>query len=418
MLSTGSISYSINPNNNLDEFKNEINQSINALEQSKSNNKSTSSDKENVLESTDDNTRINKKKNKKIISNNISINKVINYNTNPIIDNKDKILVSYEENNGNPEFIFYNNKNSLLGSFNILQLIQYLSTPYYKNNDNNDIPFQIIKNLIFTINIEKDNHDIEIKFKSYMESPFTGNLEMLLKLSSGMKNYENNIESELLKIENDNIRKKIKLIIKQFNYCLLNHMLKIIHSISQEIKNDPTKSEIKEKLLKYSLGINFRIGTYIRNQLENQIEQNKKIGDNMISLLDVKKKILNKIDNLENTILKQNDKIDNLLNKLDSSKEKNIQEYKENKSPSINLNSSSSMTSKSVMESIEDKLKDKFNLNSLNDLLEDNDNNYESDHYSAKSIDSIESLESHKNNDKSDSMSQISGIYKINYNGQ
>lgn len=432
MLSAGSISYSLNgkeDSNNIKISQNEDSQKIEDIKPENEESKEQKNNSSFIKTEISQNLKSPKKENnlssdkvinsKKKISNNINIGKIINFSNADYIDNKDKILVNYEDNNGDPRFVFFDNKNLLLGSFSISQLIKFLSSPYIKSSEGiEDISFELIRNLIFDIHIDKDTSNVEMRFKPYMDSPFTGNLEMLLKLSGGMKDYENNMENELLKIDNLNTRKKVKLIVKQFNYCLLNHMLRVIHSISEQIKNDSDKNELKDKLLKYSLGINYRIGSYIRNQLDNQIEQNKKIGENMISLLDVKKKIINKLDTLENIISKQNNKIDELINKMndkESHKESKKTKSPENKSPSLNNGSSSSSNaSRSIISSMEEKLKEKFKINNLNELFEDNDNNYESDE-GTRSIESIESLESPKNIDKSETLSQVSGIYKINY---
>ena len=373
MLSAGSISYAVNADNE------------NKLE------KFTSEEDKKLIE---------KPKEKKQKTQNIKIEKVININGSKYYDNKQ-----------DSKFIFYDYKNTLLGSFNISQLIKFLYTPYTKNTDNNDTTsFELIRNLIFDVELEND--DIEIKFRSYMDSPFTGNLEMLLKLSSGLKDYEENIENELSKFDDQRMKKKLKLLLKQFSYCLLNHILRVIYSISEEIKNDNSKKELKDKLLRYSVGINYRIGSYVISQLNNQIEQNNKISRNMINLLEVKSKVLQKVENLEKTLCKQNDKINDLIEAIEN--KKNIKPI-DNKSPNIGLNSSSSTGSKSIASSVEDKLRDKMKSGNIEALFDEDDNYYKSEE--AKMLEPIDSLESPRNMDKSETLSQVSGIYKINYEG-
>lgn len=389
MLSVGSISYSIkdNKNDNLEDFNeidlNELNNIINKDDSNNDNNNDNIDIKIN---------KYNKNKNREVNKNNI-------YD----VETKDKILVKYEEKNNDPTFIFYDNKNLLLGQISISHIIKYLSSPYIKNKES----FELIKKLIFEININKNTSNVEILIKPYNETPFTGNLEMLLKLSNGMKEYEKKLESELLKIDKINIRKKINIIINQFNFCLLNHMLKVIHSISEQIKNDTDNKDLKDKLLKYSLGINYRIGIYIKNQLTNQIEQNKQIGENMINLLDVKKKIINKLNNLENNIIKQNKKIDEILKKQETN-------LINSTSTTITNTSTTNNTSKSILSSMDDKFNEKFKLNNLNKLFEDNDNKFESDK-ETNSVEYIDSIETSKNDNLSETLSHVSGIYKVNY---
>lgn len=463
MLSAGSISYSINSREETRKIHNSPNStkvstspiSCGLVSNSINNNTST------PLNITKNEPRaVNKKNNiyqqnidkEEKPLNNISANQVINYNGTQKMgiynyqdNNKDKIQVLHEKENNDHKFIFYNNKNSYLGSFNISQLIKYILLPVYGTKSeyhNHQDSFELIRNLIFDIDLNKDSYLPNVKFKSYYESPFTGDIEMLLKLSSGINEYEHNhMETDLLKIENINMRKKVRLIIKHFYFLLLNHMLRVINSISEQIKNDNRKKDIKDKLLKYSIGINNKINNYVRNQLELQVEQNKNFGENMIKILDVKKKVIQKIDNLENIIERQNKKLDDLINQLhklknktdfssddlDNNKSANSMSgsNKSNKSTSSmsgsnkfansisgsnnSLSSGYNMSMDEKLISIDEKLKEKFNCDNLESLFDDDENNFED--INGEKCESITSLESSIN--KSDTYSQVSAIYKI-----
>ena len=221
----------------------------------------------------------------------------------------------------------------------------------------------------------------------------------------------------MLKIEDNDTRKKIRNTVKHFYFILLNHMLKIINNISEQIKGDNSKKELKEKLLRYSSGINYKIANYVKNQLEIQIDQNKNLGDNMIKILDIKKKNLNKIDNLETIIGKQNSKLDLIISKLEKKDKKSIsvsEDLENNKSVNSisNKSASSGDSTKSITLSLEEKLKEKFGCDNLESLFDDDDNNFEDiEENKTENGESIESLESTKN--RSDTYSHASGIYKI-----
>lgn len=227
------------------------------------------------------------------------------------------LMVSYDENK--KQFTFYDNRKSLLGSFDLMQLLKYLTNGW----DNNFIKVDmgsaadIISKVVGTIEIDKNNNKIDIKLKPFSEKSLMGNIELLIKLNNDLYQYDKNtLDNDLLKIQDLKIRKKVKLTIRQFNYLLLTHMLRLIKDISEEIKNDNTGDRIKLKasLLKYSVFITYRLGSFIRDQLNVQMSYIENVNSNIEKLVKIKELIADKITRVANEVEKQNDKIDKIIN--------------------------------------------------------------------------------------------------------
>jgi hypothetical protein len=249
-------------------------------------------------------------------------------------NNKDGIMVTHDKING--KFTFYDYKNSQLGSFDIHQLIKYLGSQWqntFMNNIDISLSIDIINALICNVEIDKDTNRIFIKLKSYIDTPFMGNIEMLMKLNGELRTFElNNLENELNMIENLKIRKYIRITIKQFIYQLLNHTLKVIANISEEIKHDNNiRKELKDSLLKNSVAIVYRISSFVNNQLEFNISQIEKLNENSIKLKNAKNILINKIDNITSIMEKQSSKIDSLFNKIEQRGGKCIEHEKPHK---------------------------------------------------------------------------------------
>jgi len=94
--------------------------------------------------------------------------------------------------------------------------------------------------------------------------------------------YENKeLLTDIATINDEKIQYNIKLSIKQFIYLLINHTLKIIAIASEEIKNDPTQEMMKQKLLKYSVALTYRISNFMKEHLDNYNVQYKALYDQL-----------------------------------------------------------------------------------------------------------------------------------------
>lgn len=334
----------------------------------------------------------------------------------------DKILVLHEKERNGDKFTFYDNEKGEMGSFTIVQLIKYLMKgdaiiKENKLNQNKYQSYELIKKLICVVNIKNDK--MEIKMLSYLESPMMGNIEMLIKMLNSLRDYQNNILNiEIKKVKDKNLKNKITISINKFNYMLMNHMLKLISAILEEIKDDMNKKSIKEQLIKYSININQRMNAMMNNEIIEQTERNNIMNDNLIRLLEVKEKIRKRVYGLEEKINEQNTKIDHIINNIskttqivpNNTKKDNISE----KNGGSNGSSSSSM---SII--IDNKIKKEFGCDNIEQIFDDSENNYESDNENKDNLiltnseDSLESIVSRVK--ETETMSHISGIYKVEY---
>jgi hypothetical protein len=110
-------------------------------------------------------------------------------------DQNNSIIVEHDKNRN--EFIFRNSNNQLIGGFNILQLFKFI------NNDEDtflmDINIgtsdNIIAKYIYNPNIDNDKmYDLI----SHIDSPFTSNIDLLVKLYTDIVKLEYKINEALL----------------------------------------------------------------------------------------------------------------------------------------------------------------------------------------------------------------------------
>jgi hypothetical protein len=279
--------------------------------------------------------------------------------TNRGLINKDQLMVSIDKTNS--KFSFYDVHRNLLGEFTIDQLIKCLSqeTKFMEHINCDSASNDIIHTFICTVDIdsEKSIDSITINLKNNLESPFMSNIEMIMQLNNYLHVFEkNNLEQELLKLDSLNgskkMKKKIRYIVKQFIYLLLNHTLRLIATISEQIKHDPDKKEQMASLLKYSSGITYKMSIFVKNHLDNTVNQINELNNNFNELKEIRKIMQDKLLSLEHKLSKQDEKIDGFLSTLNiSKKEKHIDSEQTggNKEDKKQINFSSSHTSSFVL---------------------------------------------------------------------
>ncbi len=216
------------------------------------------------------------------------------------------------------KFTFYNSNRSILGSFNFKQILKYIGRqiePSFYNFVDSGYSEELIKSMLGEVLIDPITGKINIMLKSHLESPFMGNLDLLIRLNNCFCNYEHKeLLLDIATLHNEKIQYNIKLSIKQFIYLLINHTLKIISIASEEIKNDPIQEQMRQKLLKYSVALTYRISSFMKEHLDNYNNQYKSLYEQMQKLANIKNTINNKINNLEAKINKQNEVIFSLIN--------------------------------------------------------------------------------------------------------
>ncbi len=235
---------------------------------------------------------------------------IINVNNNNI--NIDKIrsndmYVGFNKN----KFIFKSEHDKYIGSFNVDHLIKYFGSVYDSNNqfmtNVNNIDYQngmhIIEKFIGKVNYNKQLQIADILIFSPTESPFMGNIKMLIIITDLLYEFEQNkLQNELLNV-NTKIKSKIERIVKQFIYTLHNYTVKIISVASNYIKD--SNITIKLNLINCSTKLMHRITNFVQDQIKIVMNKNKDIEEMQMISLKLNKVVISKYDNILNEINKQ-----------------------------------------------------------------------------------------------------------------
>lgn len=244
------------------------------------------------------------------------------YNIN-IQQNNNDIRVKY--NNVDSTVIFYNRNNIPLGVFSIIQLIKYTTSNISKNflrlYDHESAVAVIEK---YFMNYDKTSGKIALM--NHLESPITGNLEIVLQLYTGIEKFEkNHLKSELEKSgESTEITTAIENKIKHIMYLVLNHALKLIVNISEIIKNDKSKSGIKGDLVKSSISIINKLNHFIKESIDEKVQETKKLEIQIIQLETLLVETNKKMDVFSETINIQSEQIKRILDYINIRNENDI----------------------------------------------------------------------------------------------
>jgi len=269
-----------------------------------------------------------------------------NINIEVVRPDTSQIIVEHQiiTDTGLCKFIFYDKQKRLIGSFSSVQLIKYITSifdnSFMQHTDmGNSVP--LIETYVCTINQKSYNFEL----KNHMQSPFMGNIEMILKMYSSINLFEKKHlidEINMCKIDTKS-KTKILNIIRQVSYDILNHLLKIINNISDVIKNDKTKTALKNKLLSYSVVITNKITSYVKEEMDYQISKYSDMQNDMMRIGTIRIKMDKKVNELSEIIRKQPSQASQAFqtdNISDTSVENYYSENASNKysnTPSINI---------------------------------------------------------------------------------
>jgi hypothetical protein len=258
----------------------------------------------------------------------------------------DTNLIIVDINKSNDLLSIYDKNKVLLGEITPISIIQYISQPVYptlfENLQRSDSKFN--SNLVgkYICSITVDQREIKIEMLSHAESPLMGDVEKLMKIYKALHKFEKeSLENELCKIPSDGTKKKISGLIEQFKYLFLSHILKLIATISDAIKNDNSKKELKEMLLKYSVACSYNMSNFMKNKIEEKIIDIEILKSDVIRMGNVKIEMYKKVDELTKSVIKQNIQIQDITKKLDSvqsvqnSSYKTDEEYNDDTSSNI-----------------------------------------------------------------------------------
>ena len=270
--------------------------------------------------------------------------------------NKENIILGYSQKDH--RFTIYDH-NKLLGGFGIINIIKYITS-------------QISREFLSSVEYESFLETIEkffckldysplnnISIISHLDSPLTGNIEIMIKIYFDINKFNQEIlPNEITKISDKKTKNRILSIIEN----LVN--------ISNAIKDNDTKKELKQSLIKYSIFITNKINHIIANKLNTNQNDIFIINEELQQLQSFKKDNNQKIKKIDETINNQNEKIKKIIDYIDIDNIEDIMnEY--NQIDIINSDNNSQYE-----ENI-DKSENKNNIDEI--FFKDEDNGYLSD---------------------------------------
>lgn len=217
--------------------------------------------------------------------------------------NSGNIILGYSQKDNN--FTIYDN-NKLLGVFGVTNIIKYI-TAQISHTFLSTTEYESFVPVIEKYFCKFDNATNTISIIGHLDSPLTGNIEIMMKIYQDLVKFNQNIlPNELIKIEEPAIRNQIIKTIRNFEYSVLNHSLKIIVNISNAIKHNESKKELKMSLVKYSIFIINKINYIVSDNLNETKNDINIINVEFEQMKKFKLDVDNKIKKIENTIYNQN----------------------------------------------------------------------------------------------------------------
>jgi hypothetical protein len=223
--------------------------------------------------------------------------------------NNENIIIKFSQKDQN--FIIYE-KDKLLGVFGIAHIIKYITSKISKD---------FLKTIEYESSIEiieklfcKFDSDNNIVLIGYLDSPLMGNIEIMMKIYSEINKFDQTIlQNYIEKLESQTIKNNIIKAIHNLEYLILNHSLKLIVNISDAIKNDYSKNELKLTLIKYSIFIINKINFIICDNISETKTDILVLGAELEQMKKIKFNVEDKIKKMETVINEQNLQIKKII---------------------------------------------------------------------------------------------------------
>jgi hypothetical protein len=278
-------------------------------------------------------------------SNQIQENPMVVNNFNIVNQSKDTIIV--EHNKEKNEFVLKDANKQLIGSFYVLQIFKYINEDVdnYLVNTNIGTAKELIIKYIYSK--EKDPEG-KYDLISYLDSPFTGNIDLIAQLYSDIIKLEDELNKELLdkKIE---IAEQIKIRNNKFIYNLLGRIIKLSNTLVDQINSNPDQHNktVKDNLIRYSAGSVYKISQMIKDDVTIKSLQLKNVKEDISKLGKIQESMSNKLNSLQETIDNQTTQINTLIQQLERTEQRGGNKSSSSKSSNSSKSTNSSNTSSS-----------------------------------------------------------------------
>jgi hypothetical protein len=234
-----------------------------------------------------------------------------------------KQYVIVETDSGMQKFNLYDNNRNLIGGFSSVQLIKYViandtkcnSTSFLSNEDY--LSSQPVIEKYIGVYSKEDN---EIVLRDYIESPFMGSVETLVKLYMFINDFEKHrLSQQLNYVSDEKDRECITDALNRLIYNLLTHTMKVITAITNRIDNMPHKDRkesdksVKESLLRYGVSIMYRLSKFVKSTVEKSYNKINRDVQELRALTKNRDEIVNRLDASMRIVEAQNQRINALM---------------------------------------------------------------------------------------------------------
>lgn len=202
----------------------------------------------------------------------------------------------------------YTNHKKYIGKISGIEIIAYVIYPIY-----NKIFLDLQQNQPFVNLVDKYvckseiiNNEVKITLLDYNNSILMGNVELLMFIYKIVDVSEKEeLEIEFKHIKNSSIKNKIIRLINQLKYLLLNYILQLILKITSAIKDDLSKTDLKNKLFQYSVICTNKLNSLMKTKIEDNINEINLLKNDLNRIAKLKIELNNKIQILSNSVKDQ-----------------------------------------------------------------------------------------------------------------
>ena len=226
-----------------------------------------------------------------------NIKEIVNNHHN-INHHDSKIIV--ETDFTNKTFTFYDSNKNLLGSFNIYEFIKFITSNASNNfliTVSSTTVKPLIEKYICNLSYTDTSKKYNINMLNWLDSPFMGNIDTLVKLYLLINTFEKKeLQYELTKL-NEQERINVSDIYNDLLYNLISHILKVISILNGKLIDS---SKIKGELLQYSISMVHRLSRIIKNDLEKKHNNIEILKQNLEHIKSEKRTMNTRLTQLEN----------------------------------------------------------------------------------------------------------------------
>jgi hypothetical protein len=192
----------------------------------------------------------------------------------------DKLSVEFDKYNS--KFILRDKYQKRLGSFKIKHIVQYIADKHDVDADIFNLDGDqyseaklLIDKYLFTF--KESDGNLDISMYDYKESPLMGNIDTLIRLNNALYEYEGNHLSNDISELDEVSRNNVKMSVRQLIYNLINYSLGLISTVSDDLRGEKDKESLKNSLMKYSMGLVYRMTDLMKRQVNMYTTDNKEV---------------------------------------------------------------------------------------------------------------------------------------------